>query len=314
MLTKIAKTLKNQENVCIITHVNPDGDALGSSAALRFALKKLGINACVVLNDKILHMYEFTGWKTEILNDDHAFDCVIGVDFGELSRCGETARLFENAKTKIIIDHHIGKEPICELFITQPEQAACAQIIFDLINLMGVEIDSDIATAIYLGIMTDTGGCRYGNTTARTHIILSQLIDKVDSAHICRMVFDVTSPEKIQGQMELMQTLKRFESGRISVVSAQGDLAKNEDALGNGANMALNLEGSVAGVLFKERGEAETKVSLRTLGEINASKVCGFFGGGGHFNASGCTINLPFDEAKTAFLEKLKEEVKLLGL
>ena len=310
MLTKIAKTLKEQKNVCIITHVNPDGDALGSSAALRFALKKLGIDAHVVLNGKYIHMYEFTGWETEILSPDHAFDCVIGVDFGELSRCGDTARLFENAKTKIIIDHHIDKEPICDLFITQPDQAACAQIIFDLINIMGVEIDKDIATALYLGIMTDSGGCRYGNTTARTHIILSQLVDKVDVAYICRMVFDIASPEKVQGQIDLMQTLERFENGKISVVSARGDLAKNEDALGNGANMALNLEGSKAGVLFKEKGETEIKVSLRTVGEISAVSVCSLFGGGGHFNASGCTINLPFDEAKTVFLEKLKEEVK----
>lgn len=311
MLTKIAKTLKEQKNVCIITHVNPDGDALGSSAALRLALEKLGINACVVLNDKMIHMYEFTGWETEILNDSHSFDCVVGVDFGDLSRCGDTARLFEKAKTKIIIDHHIDKEPVCELFITMPEQAACAQIIFDLINLMGIEIDNKIATALYLGIMTDTGGCRYGNTTARTHVILSQLIDKVDGAYICRMVFDIASPQKMQGQTELMKTLERFENGKISTFCAKGELSKNEDALGSGANLALNLEGSVAGVLFKQRGEAETKVSLRTLGEINASKVCGFFGGGGHFSASGCTINLPVDEAKKVFLEKLIEEINL---
>ena len=311
MLTKIATTLKEQKNVCIITHINPDGDALGSSAALRFALKTLGIDATVVLNAKYTHMYEFTGWQTEILTPDHDFDCVVGVDFGDLSRCGDTARLFENAKTKIIIDHHIDKEPICDLFITQPEQAACAQIIFDLINIMGVEIDKDIATALYLGIMTDTGGCRFGNTTPRTHIILSQLIEKVDAAHICRMVFDIATPEKVQGQTQLMQTLERFENGKISVVSARGDLAKNEDALGNGANLAVNLEGSVAGVLFKEKGEAEIKVSLRTVGNLSAVNVCSAFGGGGHFNASGCTINLPFDEAKKVFLEKLKEEVSL---
>lgn len=304
MLKKITQKLKSLTDVVIITHENPDGDALGSSFALKFALEKLGIKADVVLEKAINSDFEFTGWTPLVYTKNMVAENVIGVDFNEPTRTGACAELFKNAKTKAIVDHHICKSQICELFHCDHTAAAAGELIFELINELGVEIDTNIATALYISIMSDTGGCKFGNTTAKTHTILAKLIENVDVSYVCRMLFDITPLRKLQLSSKLISEIEFYGDGKIGVISAPDLKAEDEPYLNDMANRALNVEGCQIGVFFKQRGES-VKVSLRTLGSIDAAKICSGFGGGGHKNAAGCGISRPFNEAKEEFIREL---------
>lgn len=309
MLERIAETLLSHDKIYIVTHENPDGDALGSSFALRQTLCLLGKEAEVVLNAPMPVSFEFTGWKPLVYSDSLSADCVVGLDFNDLKRAGDSAALFERAEDKILIDHHLDCEMSGDLIESRPMAAATGEIVFELINFLAADISEEAAKGIYIAIMTDTGGCRYSNTTAETHRILSEIIDKVDNAYLSRMVLEIINFEKLEIMKFALNNFEFFKNNEICTISIDTSLMKNEDLLNGIVNIALNIEGVKAGVLFKERDKNITKVSLRTTGDTDAKSICSLFSGGGHKNAAGCTIELPLDEAKKVFIEKLSERI-----
>ena len=309
MLDKIANKLLSHDKIYIITHENPDGDALGSSFALKFTLNALGIDAEVVLNAPLPVSFKFTGWKPCLWNESLSADCVVGLDFNVLSRAGNSASIFEKAEDKILIDHHLGCEMDGEFVESRPQAAATGEIIFDLLKLLTNDISREAAEGIYIAIMTDTGGCRYSNTTKNTHLILADLIDKIDHSYITRMVLEIMSREKLEIHKFALNNFEFYKNGEICTISVDSSMMKNEDLLNGVVNIALNIEGVKAGVLFKQRDENITKVSLRTAGEIDAREICALFAGGGHKNAAGCTIEMPLCDAKMVFVDRLSERI-----
>ncbi len=309
MLDNIAKKLLSHNKIYIITHENPDGDALGSSFALKFALNSLGKDAQVVLNGPLPVSFEFTGWKPLIWSENLSADCVVGLDFNVLSRAGNSALLFEMAEDKILIDHHLGCEIAGELMESRPTAAATGEIIYELINKLCPHVSKEIAECIYIAIMTDTGGCRYSNTTKNTHLILADLIDKIDHAYITRMVLELMSREKLEIHKFALNNFEFYKNCEICTISVESSMMKNEDLLNGIVNIALNIEGVKAGVLFKQRDENVTKVSLRTTGDVDAREICALFSGGGHKNAAGCTIEKSLCDAKKLFIERLSERI-----
>ena len=309
MLDKIAEKLLSHDKIYIITHENPDGDALGSSFALKFALNTLGKEAEVIVNSKLPVSLEFTNWKPVFFSKNLSADCVVGLDFNVLSRAGKCSALFEKAQDKILIDHHLGCEMEGDLIESRPHVAATGEIIYELVNKLIPEITKEIAECIYIAIMTDTGGCRYANTTKNTHLILADLIEKIDHAYITRMVLEIMSREKLEIHKFAINNFEFSKNAEICSVSVDSSMTKNEDLLNGIVNIALNIEGVKAGVLFKERDDNTTKVSLRTTGNADAREICAFFNGGGHKNAAGCTIEKSLGEAKKLFLERLSERI-----
>ncbi len=309
MLENIAKTLLSHDKIYIITHENPDGDALGSSFALRNALTILGKDAQVVLNAPLPVSFLFTGWEPLIYNDSLSSKCVVGLDFNVLNRAGEAAILFEKATDKILIDHHLGCEMSGELIESRPDAAATGEIIYDLIKLLIKEVPTPAAEGIYIAIMTDTGGCRYSNTSKNTHLIIADIIDKIDHAYLARMSLELVSREKLEIQKFAYNNFKFYKNGEICTVAIGSEMMENEDLLNGIVNIALNIEGVKAGVLFKEKNKETTKVSLRTIGDSDARTICSLFGGGGHKNAAGCTIEKPLSEAKDIFISRLTERI-----
>ncbi len=308
MLSKIVDFLKTQKSVYIITHVNPDGDALGSSFGLKFILEKIGVKAEVVLGGGLPETFEFTGWSP--ITEAEKADCVVGVDFGEVSRTPDS-KLFENAGMKLIIDHHIVKSETGDMFFSDPQAAAAGEIIFRIMKLLGVKPDKKIAEALYIAIMTDTGGCRFGNTTKNTHLILAELIDLVDNAYINRMCFDIISRGKFEARKLLFGQMESYCDGKFNVFAADMRF-KNEDDLNGLVNIAVNMEGAVAGAVLKQRDENTVKVSLRTINPLSAADICAHFGGGGHANAAGCTLTGNLDAVKKEFIDYLVQRIEVL--
>lgn len=302
MLKRIAEILKNQKNAVILTHTNPDGDAYGSSFGLKYALESIGVHADVVLEKPISHDFEFMGYSPVIYSENIKSDCVICVDFGELSRCGKCASVFSNAKEKIVIDHHITDEPLCENHYTDTTAAAASEIIQRLLKIMNIKLTKKIAEPVYIGIMTDSGCCRYSNTTKNTLLSLAELIDFVDVGYVNHMIFDVKTKEEFELHVRLLAQMREINGGAIHYLAVKKDDAQKEELLNGLVNDALNIEGTKIGILFKQRDDSTVKVSVRTVENINAAALCKLFGGGGHINAAGCTIEDSFENAVQSFL------------
>lgn len=302
MLEEIAKILKKQKNVLIITHINPDGDAYGSSFGLKYALESIGIRAEVVTETPVMHDFEFMGYSPLIYNDDITAECVVCVDFGELGRCGKCADIFTNADEKIVIDHHLTDNTICKYHYTDTTAAATAEIIQQLLKIMDIKLTKKIAEPVYIGIMTDSGCCRYSNTTKNTLLSLAQLVDYVDVGYVNRMVFDVKTKETFALQTRLLAQMRETENGKIHYIAAKQEDVQDESMLNGLVNNALNIEGTQIGILFKQRDDATVKVSVRSVDDVNVAALCKEFDGGGHINAAGCTINDTLENAVQRFL------------
>ena len=308
MLKKIAETLNNQKSAVIITHVNPDGDALGSSFGLKYALESKGISADVVLPSSIAPRFDFIGFSPVLLSEYTGTpDCVICVDFGDVSRCGDCAPLFEKAGTRIVIDHHITKEKICDLHYTDTSAAATCEIIASLLKELDISLTKKIAEPVYMGIMTDSGCMRFGNTTKNTLLSAAELISFVDVSYLNRMIFDIKSKEEFEIHCKLLPCIKEYAGGKIHWLAVSLEDCKNEDAISGLVNDALNIEGTRIGVLFKERDDGTVKASVRSEKDINVAELCGRFGGGGHINAAGCTLNGSLTEAVNVFLKEAEK-------
>lgn len=304
MLEKIAEILKKQKKVFIITHTNPDGDAYGSSFGLKYALESIGVQADVVLEEPVGHDFEFMGYKPLVYGEDVKADCVVGVDFGELARCGKCAGVFTGAKEKIIIDHHITDTAMCENHYTDTSAAAASEIIQRLIKIMNIKFTKKIAEPVYIGIMTDSGCCRYSNTTKNTLLALAELIDCVDVGYVNHMVFDMKTKAEFELQTRLLAQMQETANGKIHYLAVKKEDAENEAMLNGLVNSALNIEGTQIGILFKQRTDFTVKVSVRTVGSINAAALCKKFDGGGHINAAGCTIEDTLENAVDKFLKE----------
>lgn len=304
MLNKIADILKRQKDVIILTHTNPDGDAYGSSFGLKYALETMGIHADVVMEESVTHKFEFMGYSPVIFDGKNEAECVVCVDFGELSRCGKCAGIFEKAKEKIVIDHHIIDNKICENHYTDTDAAAASEIIARLLKILNIELTKKIAEPVYIGIMTDSGCCRYSNTTKNTLLALAQLIDFVDVAYVNHMVFDVKTKEEVELQTKLLAGMCEIENGAIRYIAVKQEDTEKEELLNGLANTLLNIEKTKIGIVFKQREDMKVKVSVRSVKSINAAMLCKTFDGGGHVNAAGCTMENTLEYAVEDFVNQ----------
>lgn len=309
MLEKIAEILKKQKNVLIITHTNPDGDAYGSSFGLKYALESIGIRADVMLEEPISHDFEFMGYSPLIYSENVKAECVVCVDFGEITRCGKCEKIFAEAKEKLVLDHHITGKKMCEYHYTDTTAAAASEIIQRLLKIMNIRLTKKIAEPVYIGIMTDSGCCRYSNTTRKTLLALAELIDFVDVGYVNHMIFDIKTKEAFELQTRLLTQMHEAANGKIHYLAVKKEDAANEALLNGLVNSALNIEGTEIGILFKQRDDKTVKVSVRTVENINAAALCREFNGGGHINAAGCTID---DTPENAIQRFLTQAVKLI--
>lgn len=313
--SKIVNTLLNAQNIAIVSHENPDGDCIGSMLALYLALRKKGKEVRMYLKDGLPKNLLFlpSSDKINIQDEiDESFDVLVLLDTGELERTG--IKGIDKCFDKLVnIDHHITSSGIGDLYYINSTAAATGEIIYQMIKLMGIDQDKEIATCLYTSIFTDTGGFRYSNTTSITHQIAADLINTdIDFVYIINKVYDEISLSKFYLIKDALQTLQLFESGRIAYLTITKQMfEKNNvrrDETENIINYARNIDTVEVAALFIEE-ENRIKVSLRSKYHVDVGSIAKAFGGGGHKRAAGFTTELGIDEIKSELLKRLKSDV-----
>lgn len=293
----------------IYTHGHPDADTLGSALALKLALKKSGCEAYVTCLDPIPVRLAFLA--DEPMPADFAPTLVCAVDVASYRMLGikdESLR----GKIDLKIDHHRTGEDYAKFNYTEADSAACAEIIFDLLDGL---IDADIAAPIYAALASDTGCFRFSNTTARTHIIAARLCEYgVDAANINHRLFESRSKGEIAALKLALSSLEYRCGGKLALVCfTNGDKEEygfDDDCISAHNSLTREIEGVELGITVRQKvTDPETwKISMRSGESVDASALCGIFGGGGHIRAAGCEIKAP--DAKTAREIILNEAVK----
>jgi len=310
----IAEEIRRHQRFVITSHARPDGDAIGSSLAMAFALKHLGKDVRVVMRDAPPPpMMVFPGVPSIEVTEHVADpgDAVIVMECGDLARTGVTGldRAFV-----INIDHHPGNQMYGQANWFDLSAAACGEMVFDLVRELGVPLTVEIATHVYVAILTDTGSFHYSNITSHTFDMCRQCIEAgVNAQEVASNIFDSNHLGRLKLFGAVLSGMQLDASGRIATVWVDQALARQcggtyEDTEGL-INLPLTVKEILAAVFFKENGPGDWRVSMRSKGAIDVNAVAKEFGGGGHKNASGCSARGTLPELTALFQRKLTEAI-----
>ncbi|MGE3707629.1 MAG: bifunctional oligoribonuclease/PAP phosphatase NrnA, partial [Vicinamibacterales bacterium] len=294
-LRQIVDAIRSRHRFVLSSHARPDGDSIGSQLALAYALRALGKEVHVVNKDRAsAPLLQFPGVPAiEIAESvSGAFDAAIIMECGDLARTGVSGldRFFV-----INIDHHPGNAGYGALNWFDATAAACSEMVYELIEALEVPWSVEMATHVYLGILTDTGSFHFSNISPRTFDISGRMLEAgVDPVLVARTVFDSNSMGRLKLFGSVLSRMQIDGTGRIAILYLDHHLAREaggsyEDSDGL-INMPLTVKEIQAVVFFKQSEGDEVRVSLRSKGGIDIGAVAKEFGGGGHKNAAGCTV------------------------
>jgi phosphoesterase RecJ-like protein len=314
----IVEELRKGERFLIVSHVSPDGDAIGSMLALATLLRAMGKRrVSCALSDSVPALYaDLPGAKKILGPDDDTpeFDTVVVVDVSTLDRVGEVAGWIEPKHRVLIVDHHLTQTPDGHMGWIDSSFAAAGEMIVSLFDAAEVALDRAAADCAYVAISTDTGGFRYSNTTARSHHIAARLVELgVDVSDISRRMLEVLSRPKAALLRIVLDRLELIHEGHVahSYVTAEDLVATGgdrEDYTGL-VNYCSNIEGVRVGILFNAVDAETTKASFRSDRAFNSAHYLNAFGGGGHAAAAGITLKMPLDEARKLLLDPIGESL-----
>lgn len=316
-LLAASRFLKENDHFLVVNHVSPDGDATGSLLAMGHILQALGKQFKLVNEGTTSEKFLFIPLSEEVMNLseeplDQKYQHVIALDCGDFPRVGDAARFFADDVKLLNIDHHPTNDLFGTTNLVRVDACATAEILFDLVEAMNIELTTELATALYMGILTDTGGFRYSNTNAEVMEKIAVLLKHgVSPADVAERCLETISQSYLRLLQLVLPTLTMHKENQIafltiSLEAMEQSQATPEDMEGM-VNYARNIEGVEVGVLFKQVDPQTVKASLRSKRDINVSAIAKELGGGGHARAAGCTIKDDLERAQQIILEKLNQ-------
>ncbi|MFA4842534.1 MAG: bifunctional oligoribonuclease/PAP phosphatase NrnA [Candidatus Omnitrophota bacterium] len=319
-LKEVCAQIKKSKSFLITTHTNPEGDALGSELAFFRLVRRLGKRAVIVNEENIPYGYEFLPGVHSIIKykpkNDISFDCFVALDCSGLARCAGVSRLNTKKCPIINIDHHISNERFGDVNLVEPDASSASQLVYEIYKALKVSLDADSALYLYTGIFTDTGSFRYSNTNAYVHKIVSELLRyKIDVSQVYKNIYGSIPRQDIQVLVRILPGMKFEAAGRVVWFAVPGSLLRgkkiNFDLTENILSFGRAVKDVEVAVLFKENlGEKkEIRVNFRSEGKVDVNKIARYFGGGGHHNASACTINGRLDDIRKRVLRKILAEL-----
>ncbi|GAB7388261.1 bifunctional oligoribonuclease/PAP phosphatase NrnA [Bacillaceae bacterium] len=314
-LRAAAQFIREHDDFLVVSHVNPDGDATGSALAVAALLKEIGKGCTLVNEGETPQKFRFLPSAEHIRNytenpPGRTYRAVIAVDAADLARLGKVVEIFHEDAKLLNIDHHSTNDRYGDVNLIKESACATAEIVYELLQEMGVSLSRDIAECLYTGLLTDTGGFRYANTNAYVLQIASELLQHgVSPAKIAERCLETITRAHLEMLKAALDTLTFEAGGLLAVLTVTKEVlaqtgAQKEDVEGF-VNYARNIEGVEVGILFKEILEKEVKVSFRSRSYVDVAEIAKKLGGGGHVRASGCTLPMTLEEAKKTVIPEV---------
>ena len=307
-LGSAASFLKENDNFTILTHAHPDGDTLGSGIGLCLALRALGKKANVINNEEIPPKFRYL----EIEPQEFEEKTVVAVDIADVTLMGNDIKEKYEAKVDLSLDHHGSNRLFAKLNCVDSSAAAAAQIIFELVELLGVQITPQMANCFYTGISTDTGCFRYANVTPDTHRVAARLMEcGADAAKINVKMFETKTRTYAALERLALDGMQFFYDGRCALITITREMfaesGSDENECDGIAAISRQIEGVLVGVTMRERRDGTYKAFVRTHNPVDASAICARLGGGGHPNAAGCQLPGTREEATKLLIDTIGE-------
>jgi bifunctional oligoribonuclease and PAP phosphatase NrnA len=309
---EIGRAFREHQRFVILSHVRPDGDALGSQLALALSLKQLGKDIRIWNEDGMLEKYSFLACPqllTKPPSGAEDVDVAIALDTATQNRLGTAFQAIRTAKIWINIDHHPSNPGYGDLVYVDPAAPATGQILFELIKSERLPFDRAIAENLYVAISTDTGSFQYPNTTARTFEIAAELVRAgVDVGRISQQVYENYPRRRVELLRELLRTMRFEGGGRVASFSLSlktaaelGVLPEDNEGL---IDHLRAIRGVIVAVFFEELPDGKVRVSMRSKNEkTDVCAICQKFGGGGHTLAAGARVRGSLAEVEQKILE-----------
>ncbi len=318
LFKRAMEEIRKGRRFLVISHVNPEGDAVGSLLGLALALKEAGKDVVPYLDDQVPELLSFLPGSEQMvhsLEKEEPFDATFAVDCGQLERLGRGFAEFKGHGVLINIDHHKTNDHFGDINIVVPEASAAGEIVFDLLKQAGLKITPEVAVNLYVAIHTDTGSFRYSSSTPEAFRKAGELVRLgADPWKIASRVYENHPLKRFRLLSEALSTLEMKDEGKIAVLTITEDMLKRvngtKDLVDGFVNYARAVEGVEVGVLFRECGKDEYKISLRAKGDVDVSKIAEKFGGGGHPHAAGFNIKGSLEEVKEKIVGELKEAIE----
>ena len=306
-----AARLRQMNNVLLLTHVRPDGDTIGSAAALCQALRDMGKTAYLLYNPEITDTYAPYAepyWASEGFVPEH----IVSADIAALNLLPDNAAAYAS-RVELAIDHHGSQEFFAAETCLDADAAACGEIIYRVIREL-TAVTPAIALLLYVAISTDTGCFVYANTTADTHRIAAELLETgIDVGPVNKVLFRTKSKTRLAMEARMVADMELYDGDRVVVMSIplslRRELHATEADIEELSSLAALVEGADCGITLRELKPGKVKLSLRTGPRVDACAVCQRLGGGGHTAAAGATVDGTLEDAKALILKAYRAVV-----
>ncbi len=312
-LDNILEEIKKAQTIVVLAHESPDGDAIASSLSVMHVLEQLGKKVDVVIPEYPID-FNFLPGAEKILakGKEEPYELAISVDCTDLRRLAGGKEYFEPAKKTIQIDHHSVNSMFADLNYVDPVAPACCQVLIAMFEYYELEITKELATCILTGIITDTGGFKYNTVTAETFEFIAELLNKgINISDTYRKALQIVSKKKFEITKVALNRLELLEDGKIAFTyitkEEQEELGLEVGDHEGIVEQGRDIEGVEVSIFLRQTPNGAYKASFRSNDYVNVADICLMFGGGGHFHAAGCTLDLPLEQVK----EKLLAQTKL---
>lgn len=291
--------LREREDFVVLCHASPDGDTIGSAAGLCLLLRALGKRAFLRCGDPIPQKYAYI--YKGLTQPDCTPKTVVASDVADPKLLGSLREAYPDID--LCIDHHKSNTRYAHRLYLDAEASAVCEITYQIAREMGIAPGRQMADALFTGISTDTGCFKFSNVTARTHRIAADLLEMgADAAEINRIMFDTKTRQRVEIERMALDSMQFYHGGRIAMVTITKAMREAsrcaEEDLEGITTLSRTIEGVVVGITVREKEAGRYKISVRTLEPVDASRLCGELGGGGHARAAGCELQGSLEEVQ----------------
>lgn len=310
--SEVIKLILSRNKFLVLSHTHPDGDSIGSQLAFASVLRELGKDVLVANQDPIPDKYLFLSGADGVVTSiptDYTCDALIVLDTASLKRLGSIVdRLPVKDVVVVNIDHHISNDQFGHIVFVRPERSSTSEIVFELIKAMDVPLTPERAEQLYTGIVTDTGSFRHPNTTFDTFFTGASLVKSgADPSRIASALYSANSVSRMRllglvlSSIDVVQDVCCLTLTREMVRLSGASMDESEDFV----DFPLSLKGVSVGLLFREQGDGQIRISFRAKQEMDVDEIARVFGGGGHESAAGCVISGELEDVKKQVVDEV---------
>lgn len=319
-VNNLIQLVKKSNSIAVLAHVNPDGDSIGSILGLGLALKKVHSNIDILSSDDFPGKFMFLPGAHHVVAPKTCikdYDLVFVLDCGDAGRLGDN-KLILGKSTVVNIDHHISNNSFGDINIVDAGASSTCEIVYRIIKEdLSIQVDKDIATCLYTGIVSDTGSFRYDSTSPYTLRHAAELMELgADTAEISMQLYHCNSLNSVRFLAAALKELEIFLNGSVAFITIRlEDIAAynvRQEEMEGLVNYCRDIEGVEVAVSLRELEDSSTKVSFRGKSNFDVNQLAGIFGGGGHKKASGATISMKPSAAKELILKEIQKMMQVV--